>query len=37
MLPAFLVELKKRGYKVVSLVPDRRLQLRTNTKLAQTN
>ncbi|GLQ15816.1 hypothetical protein GCM10007879_00650 [Maritalea porphyrae] len=37
MLPDFLAELKARGYKVVSLVPDRQLQLRSNTLLAQSN
>ena len=35
MLPDFLVALKARGYKVVSLVPERRLQLRGTTLLAQ--
>ncbi|MCZ4273538.1 polysaccharide deacetylase family protein [Maritalea porphyrae] len=37
MLPDFLAELKSRGYKVVALVPDQRLQLRSNTLLAQNN
>jgi len=37
MLPDFLAALKDRGYKVVSLVPDRRLQMRSNTQLAQNN
>lgn len=37
MLPAFLAALKERGYKVVSLVPERQLQLRGTTLLASTN
>lgn len=37
MLPQFLAELDARGYKVVSLVPERQLQLRGTTLLASTN
>lgn len=37
MLPDFLAALKARGYKVVALVPDHKLQLRSNTQLAQNN